>query len=55
MFLTVIMSGGGGGHTSISLTGMVIQEQISTAQNNTMTLNSNPKNRMTQDAIKHEN
>ena len=30
-----------GGHTSISLTGMLVREQISTAQNNIMTLNSN--------------
>ena len=53
-----------GGHTSISLTGMLVRERISTAQNNRMTLNSNPskiecpkiepppkKNRMTQDAM----
>ena len=52
----------GGGHTSISLTGMLVREQISTTQKNRMTLNSNPKkiecpkiqtqkNRMTQDAM----
>ena len=51
----------GGGHTSISLTLMLVREQISTTQKSRMTLNSNPqkiecpkiqtqKNRMTQDA-----
>ena len=56
------MSQGGGGYTSISLTGMLVQEQISTTQKNRMTLNSNPrkiecpkiqtqKNRMKQDAV----
>ena len=55
-------SGGGGGYTSISLTGMLVREQISTTQKNRMTLNSNPrkiecpkiqthKNRMKQDAM----
>ena len=33
----------GGGHTSISLTGMLVREQISTAQKSRMALNSNPK------------
>ena len=53
---------GPGGHTSISLTGMLVREQISTTQKSRMTLNSNPKkiecpkiqtqkNRMTQDAM----
>ena len=53
---------GGRGDTSISLTGMFVREQISTAQKSRMTLNSNPpkiecpkiqtqKNRMTQDAM----
>ena len=32
-----------GGYTSISLTGMLVQEQISTTQKNRMTLNSNPQ------------
>ena len=56
-----IVNPGGGGHTSISLTGMLVQKQISTTQKSRMTLNSNPqkiecpkiqtqKNRMTQDA-----
>ena len=51
-----------GGHTSISLTGMLIREQISNTQKSRMTLNSNPqkiecpkiqtqKNRMNQDAM----
>ena len=51
-----------GGHTSISLTGMLVQEQISITQKSRMTPNSNPKkiecpkiqtqkNRMTQDAM----
>ena len=54
--------GGGGGHTSISLTGMLVREQISTTQKSRMTLNSNPqkiecpkiqppKNSMTRDAM----
>ena len=34
---------GGGGHTSISLTGMLVREQISTTQKSRMTLNSNPQ------------
>ena len=38
-----ISRGGGAGHTSISLTGMLVREQISTTQKNTMTLNLNPK------------
>ena len=53
---------GGGGHTSISLTGMLVRGQISTTQKNRMTLNSNKKkiecpkiqtqrSRMTQDAM----
>ena len=53
---------GGGGHTNIFLTGMLVREQISTIQKNRMTPNSNPrkiecpkfkpkKNRMTQDAM----
>ena len=53
---------GGGGDTSISLTGMLVREQISITQKSRMTLNSNPqkiecpkiqtqKNRMTQDAM----
>ena len=53
---------GGGGHTSISLTGMLVREQISTTQKNRMTLHSNlkkiecpeiqtQKDRMTQDAM----
>ena len=56
------MPRGGGGGTSISLTGMLIREQISTTQKNRMTLNSKPKkiecpkiqtqkSRMTQDAM----
>ena len=51
-----------GGHTSISVTGMLVREQISTTQKNRMTLNLNPKkiecpkiqtpkNRMTQDVM----
>ena len=32
-----------GGHTSISLTGMPVREQISTVQKSRMTPNSNPK------------
>ena len=51
-----------GGYTSISLTGMLVREQISTTQKNRMTLNSNrkkiecpkiqtPKNKMNQDAM----
>ena len=32
-----------GGHTGISLTGMLVREQISTTQKIRMTLNSNPK------------
>ena len=51
-----------GGHTSISLTGMLVREKISATQKNRMTLNSNPQktecpkiqtqtNRMTQDAM----
>ena len=54
--------GEGGRHTSISLTGMLVLEQISSTQNSRMTPNSNPqkmecpkiqtqKNRMTQDAM----
>ena len=50
------------GHTSISLTGMLVREQILTTQKNRMTLNSNLKkiecpkiqpqqNRMTQDVM----
>ena len=39
----VSKEGGGGGHTSISLTGMPVREQISTAQNNRITPNSNPQ------------
>ena len=35
--------GGGGWYTSISLTGMLVREQISTTQKNRMTLNSNPQ------------
>ena len=35
--------GRGGGHSSISFTGMLVREQISTAQKNRMTLNLNPK------------
>ena len=53
---------GGGGYTSISLTGMLVREQISTTQKNRITLNSNPqkiecpkiqtqKNRINQDAM----
>ena len=34
---------GGGGYTSISWKGMLVQEQISTTQKNRMTLNLNPK------------
>ena len=52
----------GGGHTSISLTEMLVREQISTTQKSRMNLNSNPKkiecskiqtqkNRITQDAM----
>ena len=36
--------GGGGGHTSISLTGMLVLEQIATTQKSRMTLNSNQQN-----------
>ena len=32
-----------GGHTSISLTGMLVREQISTTQKNRMTINLNPQ------------
>ena len=39
----ILGPGGGGGYTSISLTGMLIREQISTTPKNRMTLNSNPK------------
>ena len=35
--------GGGGGHTSISLTGMLVREQISATQKNRMSLNLNPQ------------
>ena len=35
--------GGGGGNTSIYLTGMLVREQISTTQKNRMTLTSYPK------------
>ena len=41
--LSISRDGGGGGHTSISLTGMLVREQISTTQKNRMTLNLNPK------------
>ena len=60
--MNVIISPRGGGYTSISLTGMLVQGQISTTHKNRMDLNSipkkkilsqnsNPKNRMTQDAM----
>ena len=39
----VAPGGAGGGHTSISLTGMLVRQQISTTQKSRMTLNSNPK------------
>ena len=38
-----LLTRGGGGHTSISLTGMLVREQSSTTEKNRMTLNSNPK------------
>ena len=50
-FFTFQFAAGGAGHTSISLTGILVREQISTTQKSRMTLNSNPKNRMTQDAM----
>ena len=44
--------GGGGWHISISLTGMLVREQISTTPKNRMTLISDPKNRMPQNSNK---
>ena len=41
----------GGGRTSISSTGMLVREQISTTPKNRMPQNSNPKIRMTEDAM----
>ena len=38
-----VFAHGGGGHTSIFLTEMLVREQISTAQKYRMTLNLNPK------------
>ena len=43
LFSSASMPGGGGGHTSISLKGMLDREQISTTQKSRMTLNSNSK------------
>ena len=45
-----VFAQGGVGHTSIFLTGMLVQEQISTTQKYRMTLNLNPKNRMPQNS-----
>ena len=45
------LSRGGEGDTSIFFTEMLVREQIPAAQKNRMTLNSSPKNRITQDAM----
>ena len=42
-YVELASSRGGGGHTSILLTGMLVREQISITQKSRMTPNSNPK------------